>query len=193
MKNIYRVILMGLVVLGVVYANTEPEEKPWEKWQYQPLDICKFSVFMEVGYYVEVKDCGERKIELKQVSCEEIDQDCSKFPCYKGSDVIMVRANFPGILSASIDKSAGDKDMLKEVNLYWEDGVNTIKGTGEWEELKLCLEAWSVDMRKCNPGIIEVGEITIKVRPPDDTQSEEAQLEEIQPETVQPEDTQLKD
>jgi hypothetical protein len=98
--------------------------------------------------------------------------------------------------------------MLKEVNLYWEDGVNTIKGTGEWEELKLCLETWSIDMRKCNPGIIEVGEITIKVRPPDDTQSETAQPETIEPETIEPEtvepetvqpetiqpaDTQLKD
>ena len=156
-------MLIGLAVLGVVYANTEPEEKT-KGVQYQPVDLCKLPVFMDVGFAVEIKDCNKHKIELKQVTCKAGD----KFPCYEGCDVITVKANFPAIFSASIDKSTSDEDMLKEVNLYWEDGVNTIQGTGEWEELKLCLEVCNVDIYKFSAGTVKVGDIQISVRPPND-------------------------
>jgi hypothetical protein len=197
MKNTYRVILIGLAVLGVVYASagperkaeeeksepiekslknsTEPEEKSKETW-YKPVDLCKFTVSMDVGHYVQLKECHKRKIELKQVDCSEINQDNAKFPCYKGSDVIEVRANFPAIFSASISKNEGKEDMLKEVNLYWENGVNTIQGGVGWEELTLCLEVSGAELYKyAVVGTIEVGEITIEVIPPDDTESEETQ------------------
>ncbi len=60
--------------------------------------------------------------------------------------------------------------MLKEMNLHWEDGVNTIQGsTGGWEELKLYLEAWDVEIWKSGgtAGTVKVGEITINVKPKD--------------------------
>ncbi len=159
---------MGLVVLGVVYASTEPEKKTKEV-NYEPIDICTFPASMEVGPYVQIK----RKIELKQVVCSEIGQANDKFPCYKGCDVIEVRTNFPAILNASLNKSGGDEDMLKEFNLYWENGVNTIQGdTGDWEEFKLYLEAWDVEIWKFTDKV-GVGEITIDVRPSDDTQLED--------------------
>ena len=182
MKNTYRVILIGLVVLGFVYASTGPEKKTkeaekktkegWKKnedgCKYKPIDLCKFPVSMEVGKYVQLKQCYKRKIELKQVDCEEIGQANDKFPCYKGSEVFEVRANFPAIFNATIDKSGGDEEILEEVNLYWENGVNTIQGCIGWEELRLCLEAWGVDLWQFNVGTIKVGEITIGVKPPDD-------------------------
>jgi hypothetical protein len=194
MKNTYRVILIGLVLLGVVYASaepekkaeeekceqieqcsTEPEKKTEEAWS-KPVDLCKFPVSMEVGRYVQLKECYKRKIELKQVDCSEISQDNAKFPCYKGSDVIKVRANFPAIFTASISKNEGKEDMLKEVNLYWENGVNSIQGGVGWEELTLCLEVSGAELYKyAVVGTIEVGEITIEVIPPDDTQSDETQ------------------
>jgi hypothetical protein len=173
MKNIYRVLLIGLILLGIVYAGTESEEKKTEEeekaWKYEPIDICKFPVYMDVGHFIQLKECHKRKIELKQVDCEEIGKDSDDFPCYKGSDVIEVRANFPAIFSASINKNCDDGDLLQEVNLYWENGVNTIKGcTGGWEKLKLCLEVCNVDYNNMPaPGTIEVGEITIQVKPPD--------------------------
>jgi hypothetical protein len=195
MKNTYRVILIGLVVLGVVYASAGPEKKTEEiekkteeveektkeveektegAWKYHPIDLCKFSVNMDVGHYIQLKECHKRKIELKQVDCEEIGQANDKFPCYKGSDVIQVRANFPAIFNATIDKNSGDEEILEEVNLYWENGVNTIQGcTGDWEELTLCLEAWGVDLWKFKVGTIKVGEITIGVKPPDDPNDED--------------------
>ena len=165
---------MALAVLGVVYASAGPEKKNEEAWKYNPIDLCKFTVSLEVGHFVQLKECHKRKIKLVQVDCESIGRDHGDFPCYKGSDVIEVRANFPAIFSASIDKSDGDEDMLKKVNLYWENGVNTIQGGSGWEELKLCLEVWNVEIWKYDTiGTVDVGEITISVKPPDDTQEEE--------------------
>ena len=196
MKNSYRVILMCLVLLGIAYASAEPEKKtekekfePTEKclksstepeknteeaWKYKPIDLCTFPVSMEVGHFVELKGCNKRKIKLVQVACDSIGRDGGDFPCYKGSDVIEVRANFPAILSASLNKIAGDEDMLKEVNLYWENGVNTIQGGIGWEKLTLCLDVWDVDLHKYTTvGTVNVGEITICVSPPDNTQLED--------------------
>ena len=169
MKNSYRVILLGLLVLGILYAGTESKEKTKES-QYKPLDLCKFPVYMDVGHFIQLKECNKRKIELKQVDCEDIGKDHRSFPCYKGSDIIEVRANFPAIFNATINKNCDNGDLLQEVNLYWENGVNTIKGcTGGWEKLKLYLEVCNVDyINMPAPGTIEVGEITIGVRPPDD-------------------------
>ena len=169
MKNAYRVVLIGLAVVGVVYAVTKPEEMNKEvKYEYEPIDICKFPVSMEVGHFVQFRDCGKSKIELKQVACSEIGQAGDKFPCYEGCVTIKVRANFPAILNASLNKSGGDEDMLKEMNLYWENGVNTIQGdTGDWEEFKLYLEAWDVEIWKFTVGTVKAGEITINVKPKD--------------------------
>jgi hypothetical protein len=198
MKNTYRVILIGLAVLGVVYASTGPEKKSEEEkcepieqcsksstepemktekpCKYKPIDLCKFPVSMKVGHYVQIKECYKREIKLVQVDCKNIGRDGGDFPCYKGSDVIEVRANFPAIFTASISKNEGNEDMLKNVNLYWENGVNTIQGGVGWEELTLCLEVWGAELYKyAVVGTIEVGEITIEVSPPDETQSDETQ------------------
>jgi len=181
MKNAYRVILMGLAVLGVVYASTGPEKKTKEV-KYEPIDICTFPVTLEVGHFVQIYKCNELEMKLEQVQCSAIGQGDDKFPCYGDINealdlhgpacvVIKARANFPAIFSASLNKSGGDEDMLKEVNLYWENGVNTIQGgTGDWEELRLFLEVWDVDLYMSTVGTVKVGEITIKVRPPNDTQ-----------------------
>ena len=168
MKNAYRVVLIGLAVLGVVYASTGPEKKTKEVKNH-PIDICKFPVSMEVGHFVQFKQCHKREIKLEQVDCKSIGRDGGDFPCYSGTEVIEVRANFPAIFNATIDKSGGDEDMLKEVNLYWENGVNTIQGgTGGWEELRLCLDVWDVDLYMSTVGTVKVGEITIQVRPPNE-------------------------
>ncbi len=165
MKNAYRVMLIGLAVLGVVYASTGPEKKTKDV-KYDPVEIGTFPVLMKVGHYVQLSDAGKIQIKLEQVNCPS----GRDFPCYEGCVTIKVRANFPAILSASLNKSGGDVDMLEEMNLYWENGVNTIQGgTGGWEELKLYLEAWNVEIWKFGGtvGTVKVGEITINVKPKD--------------------------
>ena len=174
MKNTYKIILMGLVVLGIVYTNAEPDWKKTKDEKYKSIDLCKFPVSIDIGHYVQLKECHKRKIELKQVDCEDIGRGGGDFPCYKGSDVIEVRANFPAIFDASIKKNSSGDDLLNDVNLYWENGIHTIQGTGEWEKLKLCLEVWDVEIWR-SAGIIgdvEIGDIKIQVRPPDDTKDD---------------------
>jgi hypothetical protein len=163
MKNAYIAMLIGLAVLGIVYAGKE-QEKTKDNITYKPIEIGKLPVFMEVGRYVELREPCKIQIKLEQVDCPS----GRRFPCYKGSVTIKVRANFPAILSASLNKSGGDVDMLKEINLYWEDGVNTIQAcTGEWQEFKLCLETWDVDDFMTTAGTVKVGEITINAKPED--------------------------
>jgi len=165
MKNAYRVVLIGLAVIGVVYAVTRPEEMTKDV-KYDPIEIGTFPVFMEVGHYVQLRDAGKIQIKLEQVNCTS----GRGFPCYEGCATIKVRANFPAILSASLNKSGGDVNILKEMNLHWENDVNTIQGdTGDWEELKLYLEAWDVEIWKSGGtvGTVKVGEITINVKPKD--------------------------
>jgi len=163
MKNAYIAMLIGLAVLGIVYAGKEPE-KTKDNITYHPIEIGKLPVFMEVGQFIEVQKLCKIQINLEQFKCTS----GRGFPCYKGSATIKVRANFPAILSASLNKSGGNVDMLKEINLYWEDGVNTIQAcTGEWQELKLCLEAWDVDDFMTTAGTVKVGEITINAKPKD--------------------------
>jgi hypothetical protein len=165
MKNAYRVMLIGLAVFGVVYASTGPEETTKDvKVKYEPLKIGTFPVFMKVGYYIKLLDAGNTEIKLEQVKCPS----GRSHWCYKGCATIKVRANFPAILSASLNKSDCDVDMLKDTNLYWENGVNTIQGsTDGLEELKLCLEAWDVELSKSSAGTVKVGDITISVKPID--------------------------
>ena len=165
MKNAYRVMLIGLAVLGVVYASTGPEETTKDvKVKYEPLKIGTFPVFMKVGHYIKLRDVRKIQIKLEQVKCPSGRNNW----CYKGCATIKVKANFPAILSASLNKSGGDVDILKEMNLHWENGVNTIQGDkGDWEELKLYLEAWDVEIWKSTVGTVKVGEITIKVKPKD--------------------------
>ena len=121
---------MCLVLFGIVYANAEPDKKA-KGTKYEPIDLCTFTASMEVGHFVELKACNKCDIKLVQVPCDSIGRDGGDFPCYKGSDVIEVRANFPGIFNASLDESSY-RDMLKKINLYWENGANTIQGTEDW-------------------------------------------------------------
>ncbi len=157
-------MLIGLALLGVVYASKGPQ-KMTKDIKYEPVEIGTFPVFMEVGHYVQLKDAGKIQIKLEQAKCPS----GRNFPCYEGCVTIKARANFPAIFSASVNKSGGDVDILKETNLYWENGVNTIQGTGGWEELKLYLEAWNVEIWKSGgtSGTVKVGDFTIKTKPKD--------------------------
>jgi len=219
MKNAFKVILMCLVVLGVVYASTGPEkkakeienkaeevekkakeaeeqtecveektkeieneteesEKKTEKVEnkaentwYKPVDICKFPVSMEVGHFVQLKECNKRKIKLVQVDCKSIGRDGGDFPCYSGSEEFEVRANFPAIFDASLSNTS---PIIAETKVYWKDDINQISGsTGRWEKLTVCIDAWKTKIWKASSiGETPVGDITIQVRPPDETKDD---------------------
>jgi len=167
-------IALAIVVLMVsVVSAADPA--------IQAIDLCKFPVYMDVGhfvqlpeynncmspvytdagYYVEIKECNLRELMLVQVDCESIGKGAGDFPCYSGCEDIEVRANFPAIFGASLSKIG---PILQDISLYWEDDINKIDGTGDWEKLTVCTNAWKA---AAVPDVqLKVGDITITTKFP---------------------------
>ena len=146
----------------------------------QAIDLCKFPVYMgtgyyvqlpeynncmspvytDVGYYVKLKDCDLRKLNLVQIDCEDIGKSAEDFPCFAGCEDIEVRANFPAIFGGRLTKIG---PILTNVSVFWNDDINKIDGTGDWEKLTICMNAWKAEiLMAAEPDdILLVGEITI--------------------------------
>jgi hypothetical protein len=139
-------------------------------WVYLELEICQIPVYMDVGMYVDMKDCGKKKIEMKQVTCP----DGRKFPCYSGCTDFEIRANFEVKLGTKLYR-IGDVIKVKDGNEYWEakiyltDGVTedyVIPGDGNYHKRRVCVEAWEAQIWKAAPGDkVLVGEVAITVKP----------------------------
>ncbi len=166
-KCVIAIAVVALLAVTVQAGAINPikHDGDWP-WTYKALDLCDIPVFMDVGHYVELKDCGDKKIVLKQVDCVEIEQ--SGFPCYTGCVKFEVRANFAAIIGANLDKGAGDVSVLKDTKVYWV-GESTIPGDGAYHELEICIDAWNTELwNSGSPGDeIKVGVLTITVKPPD--------------------------
>jgi hypothetical protein len=137
-------------------------------WEYKAIDLCTIPVYMDVGHFVQLKECNKREIKLVQVTCTTIGKNnIDDFPCYSDCEDIEVRANFPAIFGASLSKVG---PILKDTSVYWKDDINQISGSaGDWEKLTICLDAWKAEIwRAAEPAENAlVGEITINVKPPD--------------------------
>ncbi len=150
----------------------------------QAIDVCKFPVYMDVGYYVqlpendncmspvytdvgyyiELKDCNLRELMLLQVDCESIGKGAEDFPCFSGCEDIEVRANFPAILGTKLAKIG---PVLTDIRIYWKDNINQINGTGNWEQLTVCMDAWKAEIWQAEPDDkLKVGDITITTTVP---------------------------
>ena len=146
----------------------------------QAIDLCKFPVYMgtgyyvqlpeynncvypvytDVGYYVELKDCNLRELTLVQVDCESIGKSAEDFACFSDCEDIEVRANFPAIFGTKLAKIGSP---LTYVAVYWGDNINQINGSGDWEQLTVCINAWKVQIWHTAESSykLKVGEITI--------------------------------
>jgi len=70
---------------------------------YTALDLCCIPVYIEVGMFAEVYQCGNQKIILKQVPCTQIGKGAGDYPCYQGCTNLGVRGNFPMLLGLKKD------------------------------------------------------------------------------------------
>jgi hypothetical protein len=171
------IIALAVVALLVTVVRADDpsikKDGDWP-WEYKKLDLCKFDVFMEIGHYVQLKECHKRELVLEQVPCaldkpEGLGKSDGDFPCYTGCEDIQVRANFPAIFGASLTKVGG---ILDKTALYWKDDIHTINGSGSgdaWETLTICMDAWKAAIWRAGAANskTKVGEITINVKPPD--------------------------
>jgi len=137
---------------------------------YTPIEICRIPIWIKVGMFIEVENCGQKKIVLKQVNCP----GGQSFPCYKGCVTIKVRANFEAQLSLKLYKIGtiisggfgGDKWKA-----YFTDGVTTantwiITGDGNFNTVDICVEAWDVNIYMASPNTqVQAGEVAILAVP----------------------------
>jgi hypothetical protein len=154
---------------GAGKLKTEGKDKVFWPWEYVALDLCTFDVYMEIGYYVEVEDCGDKKLTLKQVDCGDLKNTDTSWPCYMGCEDVTIRSNFDVILGLGFDKT-GINIIDKYDVFYKYADVNS--GTLQLEagvtSFQICMEAWAAKLWEsdASPGESQkVGEITITVKP----------------------------
>ena len=155
-----------LAFLTTTVQAGDDAENPWKfddhwPWVYLELEICQIPVYMDVGMYVDLKDCGKKSIVLKQVSCDTIGKGSGDFPCYKGCTTVQIRANFEVKLGTKLYK-------IGDVNKDWAVTLSTdiVPGDGNYHDSEECVTAWKAQIWKAAPGDkVLVGEVAITVKP----------------------------
>ena len=176
--------LITIAVVALLATTVQAFDNPMksEGWPfhwtvtYDELDLCKFDVILEVGYYVQIEDCGDiGPMKLEQVNCDTIEiggdvQDGGDFPCYEGCVEFKARANFAAVFGANFDDENADKKIIDDYELQWEGDLHEITDSGNYDdgELKLCMVASNVKLWNsgATSDTVKVGEITINVKPP---------------------------
>jgi hypothetical protein len=132
---------------------------------YKALTVCTIPIKMQVGMYVQVLDCKNKKILLTQVSCGDIGKGADQFPCYLGCVNFDVRANFNVKLGASLHREGDTIPGDDKWSAYY-DGGDTVPNDGDYHNIKLCVKAWAVKLWKAAPGDeVSVGSVDITVKP----------------------------
>ena len=142
-----------------IKVNNEKFDIGWP-FEYKALDLCSIPVYMNVGYFVQVEKCNERKIKLQQVDCADIGKD--KWPCYKDCEDVKVRSNFEVKLGLRKEKIG---DVIKDWNAYFQGG-DVVPGDGGWHTVTVCVETWETQLLKHAPGSeVRVGTVILTVKP----------------------------
>jgi len=178
MKMVKRT-LIAMAVVGMLVASSQAAIGPdvhqngakikvndsydaiWP-FEYVALDLCVIPITMEIGYYVEVKDCHKRKIKLVQVDCGDMTKG-SDWPCYQDCEDVTIRSNFEVKLGLSLrNKSA----VIDKWAAYIKGDVSVV-GPGE-NTITVCVEAWQAKLWQANVDAgttVKVGDLVITVKP----------------------------
>jgi hypothetical protein len=174
------IIALAVVTLLVTVVNAQEYEtkikhdKNQWPWEYKKLNLCKMPVYMQVGHYVQIKDCGDYELIVEQIPCEGerpegIGKGSGDFPCFTGCEEIKVRANFPAILGASLENKAS---LIDKSSLFWKDDKKVLIGGGSgdaWETFHICLDLWKVKMWQAGAynSKLKIADVVINVKPPE--------------------------
>jgi hypothetical protein len=166
MKMVKRT-LIAIAVVALIATSVQATDLPngsqkqdgaWPT-EYKALDLCIMPITIDIGMYVQLIDCADKKIELVQVTCSNMDN----FPCYYDCESFQVRANFNAILGTKLS----DKPAI--VGGTWSaafDGLNTVPSTGVPVDRKVCVTADKVSLWDQGPNdALSLGTLTITVKP----------------------------
>jgi hypothetical protein len=143
-------------------VKVDGNEKVYWPYEYKELDICSMPILMEIGMYVDVKDCKDREIILKQVDCAEIGKSANDFPCYLDCETINVRANFDVKLGTRIVKNGS---VLKDAEGFY-DGSDVVPGDGGYHAMSVCVRAWDARLYQGTYGSeVNVGTLYVTAKP----------------------------
>ena len=133
-------------------------------FEYKKLTICEIPVFMNVGHYVQVEKCHERKIKLQQIDCADpvVGKGSGDWPCYYDCENVKIRANFEVKLGT-------DKVKIGPVIKDWASSVtpDVIGPSSGYTGVDVCVKAWNTELWKAGTvgKEIRVGTIKLRVRP----------------------------
>jgi len=178
-KSIIAIALIGMLatVSFAQDAQVPGQFKVDGKWPvtctYTPVEICRIPVVLEVGMFIEIENCKDKKIVLKQVTCPS----GQSFPCYKGCVTIKVRANFEAKLGLKLYKvgtiisSGFSGDNWKayfraDSSDLTQSSSWIILGNGNYQSVDVCVEAWDANIYAGTPGTQNpVGEVAVTAIP----------------------------
>jgi hypothetical protein len=162
-KSIFALAVVALMVTAVQATDPSIKKDGDWPWTYKAITLCTMPVYMDVGHYVQMKECNKRELIVKQVDCT----GGREFPCYSGCEEFEVRANFPAIFGGDLKNLSG---MIDGKSVWWKDDNNQINGsTGGWEKLEVCVDFWKVQLWEANGrnDKTKVADLAITVKPPD--------------------------
>jgi heme/copper-type cytochrome/quinol oxidase subunit 2 len=143
-----------------IKVNNVKMEIGWP-FEYKALSLCVIPVYMNVGYYVQMEKCNERKIKLVQVECSDMEKG-SDWPCYQDCEDMKIRANFEVKLGTKLENKTG---VIDKMAAYYKGG-DIVDASGDWNTITVCVEAWKTKLYKSSPGSqVKVADLVITVKP----------------------------
>jgi hypothetical protein len=170
LKKTLFVMTVALLTVGAYgrdYVTPEGDTVDWEydgnhserkaeSWNwpatYDYKEVCVIPVRMDVGFWIKVIDCKDKKLNLKQIEIHK----------YAGSVDLAIQCNVNIQLSASWSKASGMPTMNQDSLSVTPSTLDAPGGT-----VTVYLKLKDVDLGGLAGGqnCLQVGTVTLKVRP----------------------------
>ena len=157
--------IIGLLLLAIAmpaFAGGDVEKKvEANTWPvvYKWLEVCDgIKVYMNVGYYVKIEQCKEKKIKLAQNSVHE----------YEGCVDFKIMSNFDLELGARMHPNSNGLAIQSNLGKWsaWIDGDNFLTPSTSYKTRKVCVKVKDANIGVKDPTKeLHVGNVHILVVP----------------------------
>ena len=130
----------------------------------EKVEISRISIWMEVGFWVEINGAEGAEILLVQTDCEEVGRDANEWPCYYGCTKVNIRSNFEASIEGDVSHSGWDMSHKEKFN--GEEPL-IIPGDGDWHEVEACVIAYNLKLLEeaAAGDRVEIGFLKFMVKP----------------------------